>query len=65
MQTLKHSSLQTFKPYARNPRSGQAALEYILVFLALFVATCVAFHFMRAPADMAEYTTDVICSERL
>ena len=49
----------------RNLRSGQAALEYILVFLALFAAVCAAIHFMRAPAEVAEYTTDVICSERL
>lgn len=49
----------------RNRRSGQMALEYIFVFLALFVAVCAAIHFMRAPGDVAEYTTDVICSERL
>ena len=46
-------------------RRGQAALEYILVFLALFAAVFAAIHFMRAPADIAEYTTDVLCSERM
>ena len=35
------------------------------IFLALFIATCTAVHFLRAPGDVAEYTTDVICSERL
>ena len=49
----------------RRNRRGQAALEYILVFLALFAAVFAAIHFMRAPANVAEYTTDVICSERL
>ena len=46
-------------------RRGQTALEYILVFLALFVAVCTAIHFMRAPGNVAAYTTDVICSEQL
>ncbi len=46
-------------------RAGQTALEYVLVFLALFVAVCAAVHFLRAPGDVAKYTTDVICSERL
>ncbi len=49
----------------RRNRRGQTALEYVLVFLALFVAVCTAIHFMRAPSDVAAYTTDVICSERL
>jgi uncharacterized protein (UPF0333 family) len=46
-------------------RRGQAALEYILVFVALFVAVTVAVHFMRSPRNVARYNTDVICSERL
>ena len=46
-------------------RRGLAALEYFLVLLALLVAVCAAIHFMRAPGDVATYTTDVICSERL
>ena len=64
MQTPKPSNLQASKPSARS-RSGQAALEYILVFLALLVAVFASIHFMRAPADIATHTTDVICSERL
>jgi len=49
----------------RRNRRGQTALEYVLVFLALFVAVCAAIHFMRSPGEVATYTTDVICSERL
>lgn len=49
----------------RRSRRGQAALEYILVFLALLAAIIAAVHFMRAPKDVATYTTEVICSERL
>lgn len=49
----------------RRNRRGQTALEYILVFLAFLVAACAAVHFMRAPGNVAVYTTDVICSERL
>lgn len=49
----------------RRSRRGQTALEYILVFLALFAAVSAAVHFMRAPGAVAVYTTDVICSERL
>ena len=50
---------------ALNPRSGQTALEYILIFALLLLAAGAAYHFMRAPADIATFTTDVICSERL
>jgi uncharacterized protein (UPF0333 family) len=64
MQTLKPSNLQTFKPSAHR-RSGQTALEYILIFALLLLAAGAAYHFMRAPADVATFTTDVICSERL
>ena len=64
MQTLKPSDLQTFKPSTRR-RSGQTALEYILIFALLMLAAGAAYHFMRAPADIATFTTDVICSERL
>ena len=46
-------------------RRGQTALEYVLVFLALFVAVCAAVHFLKAPGKIAVHTTDVICSERL
>ena len=46
-------------------RSGQTALEYILIFALLLLAAGVAYHFMHAPADIATFTTDVICSERL
>jgi len=46
-------------------RSGQAALEYILVFTLLLAAAWAAYHFMRSPASVAVHTTDVICSERL
>ena len=46
-------------------RRGQAALEYVLVFLALLVAVAAAIHFLWAPGNVAKYTTDVICSERL
>ena len=53
------------KGLRRRNRRGQTALEYVLVFLALFVAVCAAIHFMRAPGNVAAYTTDVICSERL
>jgi len=49
----------------RSRRLGQTALEYVLVFLALFAAASAAVYFMRAPAATAEYTTGVICSERL
>lgn len=49
----------------RRNRCGQTALEYILVFLALFVAVYAAIHFLRAPGRIATHTTDVICSERL
>ena len=49
----------------REKRRGQTALEYILVFIALFVAVCAAIHFLRAPGKIAAHTTDVICSERL
>ena len=52
--TVKHSN-----------RRGQTALEYILVFIALFAAVCAAVHFLRAPGKIATHTTDVICSERL
>ena len=64
MQTLKPSNLQTFKLSVRR-RSGQTALEYILIFALLLLAAGAAYHFMRAPADVATFTTDVICSERL
>ena len=46
-------------------KSGQTALEYILIFALLLLAAGAAYHFMRAPADIATFTTDVICSERL
>ena len=46
-------------------RSGQTALEYILIFALYLLAVGAAYHFMRAPADIAIFTTDVICSERL
>ncbi len=49
----------------RKGRSGQTALEYILVFALLLAAAGAAYHFMRAPARVAVYSTDVICSERL
>ena len=49
----------------RRNRRGQTALEYVLVFLALFVAVCAAVHFLKAPGKIAVHTTDVICSERL
>lgn len=49
----------------RRNRRGQTALEYVLVFLALFAAVCAVIHFMHAPGNVAAYTTDVICSERL
>ena len=58
MRSSSHTGL-------RHRRAGQTALEYVLVFVALFVAVCAAIHFMRAPGDVARYTTDVICSERL
>ena len=45
--------------------SGQTALEYILIFALLLLAAGAAHYFMRAPADIATFTTDVICSERL
>ena len=64
MQTLKPSNLRTFKRPARR-RGGQTALEYILIFALLLLAAGTAYHFMRAPADVATFTTDVICSERL
>ena len=64
MQTLKPSNLQTSKRSAHR-QSGQTALEYILIFALLLLAAGVAYHFMRAPADIATFTTDVICSERL
>ena len=64
MQTLKPSNLQTFKLSVRR-RSGQTALEYILIFALLMLAAGTAYYFMRAPADVATFTTDVICSERL
>ena len=64
MQTLKPSNFQTFKLPARR-RSGQTALEYILIFALLLLAAGAAYHFMRAPADIATFTTDVICSERM
>ena len=64
MQTLKPSNLQTFKLSVRR-RSGQTALEYILIFALLLLAAGAAYHFMRAPADIATFSTDVICSERL
>ena len=46
-------------------KSGQTALEYILIFALLLLAAGTAHYFMRAPADIAIFTTDVICSERL
>jgi len=46
-------------------RRGQTALEYILIFTLLLLAAGAAYHFMHAPADVAKFTTDVICSERL
>jgi Flp pilus assembly protein TadG len=46
-------------------RSGQTALEYILVFIALSAAVFAAVYFLRAPGKIAVHTTDVICSERL
>ena len=46
-------------------KSGQTALEYILIFALLLLAAGAAHYFMRAPADIAIFTTDVICSERL
>ena len=49
----------------RRRQSGQTALEYILIFALLLLAAGVAYHFMHAPADIATFTTDVICSERL
>ena len=49
----------------RKNRRGQTALEYILVFIALFVAVCAALYFLKAPGRIAAHTTDVICSERL
>lgn len=49
----------------RKGRNGQAALEYILVFTLLLAAAGAAYYFMRAPASVAIYSTDVICSERL
>ena len=39
--------------------------QSVLVFLALFAAVCATIHFMHAPGNVAAYTTDVICSERL
>ena len=49
----------------RKSRNGQTALEYILVFTLLLAAVGAAYYFMRSPASMAIYSTDVICSERL
>ena len=46
-------------------RSGQTALEYILVFIALSAVVFAALHFLKAPSRVAVHTTDVICSERL
>ena len=49
----------------RSDRRGQTALEYILIFALLLLAAGAAHYFMRAPAEIATFTTDVICSERL
>ena len=49
----------------RSNRRGQTALEYILVFIALFAAVLAAQYFLRAPGKIATHTTNVICSERL
>lgn len=49
----------------RHRRRGQTALEYMLVFIALFAVVFAAIHFLRAPGKVAVHTTDVICSERL
>lgn len=46
-------------------RSGQAALEYVIVFALMIAAVYAAIRFMRAPASVASHTTSVICSERL
>jgi Flp pilus assembly protein TadG len=53
------------KTVMRRNRSGQTALEYILVFITLFAAVFAAIHFLRAPGKIATHTTDVICSQRL
>ena len=60
MSAALHTQMRRYRH-----RRGQVALEYILVFLALLVATGVAVYFMRAPADVAVYTTEVICSDRM
>ena len=46
-------------------RSGQTALEYILVFTVLLAAAAAAFYFLRAPGAVAEYNVEVICSDKL
>jgi len=49
----------------RRHQSGQTALEYILIFTLLLLAVGAAYYFMRAPAGIAIFTMDVICSERI
>ena len=50
---------------ALNPRSGQTALEYIIVFAVLLAAAAVALYFLRAPGAVADYSVEVICSDKL
>ena len=52
-------------PARRASRRGQAALEYVLVFIAFAAAVYAACRFLRAPGKVARHTVDVICSERL
>lgn len=44
----------------RKGRSGQTALEYILVFVALLGVLAAAVHFARAAGKSAERTTTLV-----
>ena len=46
-------------------KSGQTALEYIIVFAVLLAAAAVALYFLRAPGAVADYSVEVICSDKL
>ena len=48
----------------RRRRSGQTALEYIIVFAVLLSASAATVYFMRASGRAARHDIDVICSDR-
>ena len=47
----------------RRGKSGQTALEYILVFVALLGVFAAVVHFARAAGKSAEKTTTLVTSE--